>query len=325
MIGSSNEPAFTRVCDSQIAGLYGVRLRSVPTFFLTDDHDTFENDEGTDQLMTLPPDKPNIEAGRCTQLLYYPEFLPDPTRSPWLAGSSAPDRAAGVAESFGTLRWGRLLEALLYDTKRYCTLKGIHAGMVPPAVERWLLARTAAEETHHLLHIPSTPLGWSAGKLGEWYPDLLLPDGTLGTDKPKPFWQPGWWTQHQRLVKALHGQKHRAPIIVQGDLHAAGVGLLHRSGSVALKENPIHLVLTGPLGTGDFGYPSFVRGIGSSPSSQVGLDEALKPMEKNGFTIIDVTPERVTFQLFTWRPPQPVGEIDTMKPTFTYEVKRRDG
>jgi hypothetical protein len=35
------------------------------------------------------------------------------------------------------------------------------------------------------------------------------------------------------------------------------------------------------------------------------MDEVLRPTGKNGFTIIDVTPEKMTFQLFVWRPPQP--------------------
>jgi len=35
-----------------------------------------------------------------------------------------------------------------------------------------------------------------------------------------------------------------------------------------------------------------------------------------------VTPDRIVFTLFMWRPPQPIGEIDTMKPALTYEVRR---
>lgn len=53
------------------------------------------------------------------------------------------------------------------------------------------------------------------------------------------------------------------------------------------------------------------------------MDETLKVTEKNGFSIIDVTPDKITFQIFMWRPPQPVGEIDTMKPALVYEVPRR--
>jgi hypothetical protein len=45
--------------------------------------------------------------------------------------------------------------------------------------------------------------------------------------------------------------------------------------------------------------------------------EALKPTEKNGFTIIDVTPDKMRFTLFLWRPPQPVEDIDTMQPAWS--------
>jgi hypothetical protein len=51
--------------------------------------------------------------------------------------------------------------------------------------------------------------------------------------------------------------------------------------------------------------------------------EALKPTEKNGFTIIDVTPDKMRFTLFLWRPPQPVEDIDTMQPVLLYELPRK--
>lgn len=60
------------------------------------------------------------------------------------------------------------------------------------------------------------------------------------------------------------------------------------------------------------------RGVESKP-----LDKALQPVEKNGFTIIDMTPHKRTFTQFLRRPPpQPVGEIDTMQPALVYEVRR---
>ena len=50
---------------------------------------------------------------------------------------------------------------------------------------------------------PSNPPGWTAGKWGEWYPDVLGDDGKLTTKKPKPYWQPGWLKQHDRLMEAI--------------------------------------------------------------------------------------------------------------------------
>ena len=57
------------------------------------------------------------------------------------------------------------------------------------------------------------------------------------------------------------------------------------------------------LGTGDIPFPSSYRGIKPSTSQLIGMDQALEPVEKNGFSIIDVTPDKVTFTMFTWRPP----------------------
>jgi len=129
-----------------------------------------------------------LRLARASQRLWYPEFLPDPDRPAGLGGSSAADRAAGVAEAFGTLRYGRLVEALIWDCRRFVTLAGPSGGFVPRETEAWLLARMAAprDEVRHVVQVPSTPVGWSAGKWGEWYPDLLDANGKLAITKPKP-------------------------------------------------------------------------------------------------------------------------------------------
>src|SRR5215813_12966133 len=63
--------------------------------------------------------------------------------------------------------------------------------------------------------------------------------------------------------------------------------------------------------------------IESTPSQPVGMEAALEATEKNGFTIVDVTPDKLTFTMFTWRPPQAVEDVDTMKPALVYEVPRK--
>jgi hypothetical protein len=323
MLHPRNEAIFTRVCDYQICGLYGTSLRSTPAFFLTDDHDTFENDEYDDKLATLPPDTYGTLGAEQTQHMYYPEFLPDRNRPLWLAGGDKAGAPADTNICFGTLRYGNLLEAVLYDCRRYLDSKGIHAKVLPQWVEDWLIARTRAEDTVHFLHTPSLPYGYSAGKLGDWYPDLLnTTTGQLTLDKPKPGWQPGWFDQHQRLIEAMASQTKRAPVIIQGDFHASAVGQMTRSGDLKLAQ-PIHLVTTGTLGTGDLAFPSSVRHIESTPSELVDMAQTLSPVEKNGFTIIDVTPDKLVFKLFTWRPPQAVTDIDSMTPALVYEVPRK--
>ncbi len=321
ILGSSNELILKQIADDQIAVLYGVTLRSVPVFMPTDDHDMFENDEAHDSYISLPPDRSMLDAARTTQRLYYPEFLPDATRDSWLPGSG-PGRGDDLSEVFGTLRFGRLFECLIYDTKRYVSLKGPSGTMIPPSAEKWLAARTTSEDTAHLVHMPSTPIGWSAGKWGEWYPDLLQEDGRLGIAKPKPYWPSGWWSQHQRIIEMLSSQKNRLPTIMSGDLHALSYGQITKSGSLDLRDNPVHAVCVGPLGSSGPGFPSRFRGTGAKPPSSLSVDESLKPLEKNGFSIIDVSPEKMTIRFFAWLPPEPSKNIDTMNPLAEYEIAR---
>ena len=77
VLGTPNEQVLKKVVGPQVADLYGTMMRSTPVFFLQDDHDYFENDEADDTLVTFPPDPFMLALARTSQLLYYPEFLPD--------------------------------------------------------------------------------------------------------------------------------------------------------------------------------------------------------------------------------------------------------
>ncbi|MBD0276257.1 MAG: hypothetical protein ICV73_30585, partial [Acetobacteraceae bacterium] len=76
MLGTPNEGVLLRAAGPQIAPLYGTLCRSVPVFFVQDDHDYLDNDEASDEAVTFPPDAFMAQAARATQHLYYPEFLP---------------------------------------------------------------------------------------------------------------------------------------------------------------------------------------------------------------------------------------------------------
>ena len=59
------------------------------------------------------------------------------------------------------------------------------------SVEQWLIARTRTEDSLHYFHAPSLPFGYSSGKLGDWYPDVLNPDtGKLVMWEPKIYRYP---------------------------------------------------------------------------------------------------------------------------------------
>jgi hypothetical protein len=321
VLATENEPRLDRVVSPQIADLYGTMLRSTPVFFVQDDHDYFENDHADDTIVTFPPDPFMLRLARTTQQLYYPEFLPDPERPASLSTTGAADRAPGVCESFGTLRYGRLVEALLWDCRRFVTLQGSSGAFLPPDAESWLRNRMAAprSEIRHLAQVPSTPVGWSAGKWGEWYPDLLGADGRLGIAKAKPYWQEGWKLQHDRLLDAA-SKMDREPLFVSGDLHALATGRILSSGSLNLRANPITTVLSGPLGTGELGWPSAFRGIGATPPTGVEIDESLRPLERNGFTLIDWSEEGVKIQLFSWKLGEDPAAIDRLEPFHTLEI-----
>src|ERR1700754_394011 len=159
VFGTANETVFRRATAPQIIPQYGALLRSTPVFFMQDDHDYFDNDEATDDIITFPPDHFMLELARATRHLYYPEYLPDRNRPLGLPGASAADRPPGVAEAFGTLRYGKLAEILLYDIRRTQTLAGPSAVFVDGTAEKWLICEMREREMIHLVNIPSYPPG----------------------------------------------------------------------------------------------------------------------------------------------------------------------
>lgn len=317
LFASENERVLTGCLDEQIASLYGTEFRSIPLILTQDDHDYFENDEGTDEYVTLPPKNFSARLGRAQQSLYFPEYLPDPARPTHLAGS----RSDGISESYGSFRWGSLVEFLLYDCRRFITLDGPSAVVVEQDAERWLAKRTSSQQSsRHLVHIPSLPFGWTAGKWGEWYPDVLQADGTMGTEKPKPYWQPGWFAQHQRFLSAISDQKDRIPLIVSGDMHATAAARILESGGVRLR-NPVNTILSGTIGTGN-GWPSRARGIGATPPHGLRLDNLVSPVEQNGFTLLDFDPDGVSVKQFAWDRSLGTDAIDILEPFSEIRLDR---
>ena len=324
VLGGDNETVLKRAAGPQIAPVYGTEFRSTPVFFLQDDHDYFDNDEATDDIVTFPPTHFMLQLARATQQMYYPEFLPDVARPRGLPWSSAADRVDGVSESFGTIRYGRLAEVLLYDIRRTLTLAGQSAVYVDVEVEKWLKSRMAATEVAHVVHAPSNPPGWTAGKWGEWYPDILGPDRKLTTAQPKPYWQPGWLKQHDRLMAAMSAMNGRVPLVVSGDMHSIALGKMLRSGALELRLNPIHVALSGTIGTWPGGWPSSgIRGTPATPSAVLDFEEQVKPIEQHGFTIADFTADKIVLRFFKWDVnTQPIDAIDTLQPFHTAELRR---
>ena len=263
-----------------------------------------------------------IQLARATQKMFYPEFLPDSNRAQFLPWSSAGDRISGLSESFGTLRFGNLAEILLYDVRRTMSISGPSSVFIDRHAEDWLHARTGASDTSHLVHVPSNPMGWSAGKWAEWYPDVLGENDNLTANIPKPYWQQGWLSQHDRLVASMGAMKERTPMIISGDLHALAKGKMLRSGSHSFEANPIHTIISGPPGTGG-AWPSRVRGVLPSVPSHLDFEEEMKPIEENGFMLVDFDKEKTVLRFFKWDiETQSPEEIDTIEPFHTEEIPK---
>ncbi len=318
--GTPNEAVLDRVVQAQIVALYGTRFRSTPVFAPFDDHDYFENDDALPTRVTFPPDPFMLALGRAVRRWAIPEFLPDARRPAGLLGSSAPDSPPGTAETYGTFRYGKLAEFLLYDCRRGMRLDGPTGVFVQREAEAWLAARMAAAETSHLIHVPSTPPAWSAGKWGEWYPDVLDAGGKLTTAIPKPYWQAGWAAQHDRLLAAASAMPDRIPLFVSGDLHAIGEAVIRRAGALDLRRNPVIAMLAGPVSTSGPGWPSAFRGTRALPTAHCEVEERVPAIEENGFLILDLTPEVIHARQFRWTPA--AGDASLLRPFREITLRR---
>lgn len=312
--GSHNEAALKLAAGPQILPVYGTDFRSTPVFFLQDDHDHWENDSP----LSYPVPWFQLQLARATQQLFYPEFLADSRRPAGLPWSSTSTRGE-LSESFGTLRIGNLVEVLMYDVRRTLQVGELNALFLDRVVEDWLHERTASHDTRHLVQVPSNPPGWTAGKWGEWYPDVLDPaTGELTIALPKPQWQRGWLEQHDRIMQSLAAMRHRSPLVISGDLHATGFGYLRGAGNLDFGANPIATLLCGPIGTSPGGWPSVVRNARPVPSQHLVFDEQVVPFEQHGFTVVDFLTDSIEARMYKWDAnSQPVEAIDTLEPFHT--------
>ena len=321
ILGSSNEMVLKKAIDPQIAELYGTMCRSTPVFMVNDDHDYFANDKATSKEVTFPPSYFNLKLARAVQGMYWPEFLPDPNRPLGLSGSNAPDKVKQSSESYGTLRYGRLAEMLIYDCRRFTTLHGPSARFIAKDAEKWLMERTTSKDTLHTIHIPSLPIGWSAGKWMEWYPDKRDKAGNLTKKIEKYFWQQGWQNQHDRILSNASTQKHKKPIFLQGDLHTFASGKIYRSRALDFEKNPIHANIVGSLGSTAF--PSAARGVKASIPTDLGMEELFENVEESGFSIVDITEDFVEIKMYKFLGGRDdLSIIEHLEPFQKIKIKR---
>lgn len=297
LIGTTNERVLKRIANEQIADLYGTRFKSTPIFFISDDHDYFENDDAEKELVTFPADDFSRAAHDAVADLYYPP-LPNAPSKPF-------------ERSFGVMRYGSLFEAPLLDCAGHMTISGPSPVLLPASVEQWVIDRIKSSNATHFALVPSHPFGWTAGKWREWYPDVVAPEGFTGlvtnellgatqgeltSEAEKYLWQRGWWAQHQRLLSAL-ASRPRSRFTFSGDIHAQGAIAIDRSGELNFSDAPLTSILVGPVSSSDGTWPSFARGLFASLPADLQASTLADTDEINGFAIFDISKERVTATL----------------------------
>ena len=288
IFGNSNETVLKKIGDEQIARLYGTRFKSVPVFFVADDHDYFENDDATEQIVTFPPDAFSRKAYEAVAALYYPPLPHAPSTE--------------VNRHFGILRYGRLFEAPLFDCAGNLSFSADQGHLVPAEVEDWLKQRIATSDARHFALMPSHPMGWTAGKWREWYPDVVAPvgftgvvsnelmadmDGVLTVEASKYLWPKGWWEQHQRLLEALY-RRSGSRFTFSGDIHAQGATEIRSSGELSLQNRPVTSVLVGPVSSSDATWPSSARGISAAEPRWLDTHTLSATREVNGFAMLEI-------------------------------------
>ena len=297
-LSEHNEMVLKNIGSDQIASLYGKRFKSIPIFFLSDDHDYFENDDAEEQLVTFPADKFSKDVFKKMADLFYPPLLDTPDGEP--------------SRNIGRIRYGKAFEGLMADCAGNMTLGSKKAVLISNEDEKWLLSRIKESKAKHLAFIPSHPFGYTAGKWREWYPDVVAEEGATGTvvnellsgtsgflttNASKYLWQQGWFMQHQRLIKSI-SERIGSRFIFSGDIHAIGASSITQSGDIELKDD-VKTFLVGPIGSSSAGWPSFARGITAENPEYLKCDSIYKTKEENGFTFFKINNDKILAQIIS--------------------------
>ena len=240
-----------------------------------------------DSLVTFPADAFSKDAFQKMADLFYPPFI------------DTPDNKLG--RRTGRIRYGNAFEGLIADCAGNMTLGEEKAVLISNEDEKWLISRINNSKAKHLAFIPSHPLGYTAGKWREWYPDVVAEEGTSGTvinellsgrkgsltiDANKYLWQKGWFLQHQRLLQSI-SERVGSRFIFSGDIHALGASSILKSDKIKLKRE-VKTFLVGPISSSTGTWPSFARGITADNPNQLICESLYRTREENGFTLFTI-------------------------------------
>jgi hypothetical protein len=285
-----------KIGNEQIAALYGTKFKSTPIFFIPDDHDYFENDDAEEDLVTFPADAFSKDAFQKMADLFYPPLIDTPDNKP--------------GRRSGRIRYGNAFEGLIADCAGNMTLGEEKAVLISNEDEKWFISRINNSKAKHLAFIPSHPLGYTAGKWREWYPDVVAEEGTSGTvinellsgrkgsltiDANKYLWQKGWFLQHQRLLQSI-SERAGSRFIFSGDIHALGATSILESDKIKLKRK-VKTFLVGPISSSTGTWPSFARGITADNPNQLICESLYRTREENGFTLFTIENDQAVAEI----------------------------
>ena len=97
-------------------------------------------------------------------------------------------------------------------------------------------------------------------------------------------------------------------------------GRVNASGDLDFAGNPLRTIVVGPIGTGTPAFPSTARNILPQVPVAMRIDPIQTPLEKNGFSIVDVRPDQIEVRFYAWRPPEAVTEIESLRPVMQFSV-----
>jgi len=87
-----------------------------------------------------------------------------------------------------------------------------------------------------------------------------------------------------------------------------------------LSNNPVTSILSGPVGVGDLGWLSRARGVTAEHPKGVNVDNLLKPVERNGYTLLQVNQESIQVQQFQCPTGLPEAEMLTVEEIVKFTI-----
>ena len=105
-----------------------------------------------------------------------------------------------------------------------------------------------------------------------------------------------WMAVPATMLAAMGAMPDCVPLVITGDLHATAEGRILASGNADFSRRSVIAALPGASGTSAGGWASDFRGVGPLVSNHLQMEETVRPIQENGFSLLDLTPEAITIR-----------------------------